>query len=52
MYTDLPTVVLACHPFGRPALLVLVLPREASSLLGAFWGWSGGRVTEAPIGRA
>lgn len=36
---DLPTLMLRCQPFGRPAMLVLFLPVEASSLLAAFWTW-------------
>lgn len=47
--TDLPTLALRCRPFGRPAVLVLVL--GGSGPLAAFWGW-GRRVTEAQIGRA
>jgi hypothetical protein len=42
---------LPCRPWGRPAVLVLVLPTEASSLLAALWRWPCG-VSEAPIGRA
>lgn len=49
---DLPTLVLPCRPFGRPAMLVLVLPVAAGSLLAALWGWGGRVVTEARIGRA
>ena len=49
---DLPTLVVPCRLFGRPATLVLVLPVERDELLAAFWGWGGGRVTEATIGRA
>lgn len=49
--TDLPTVVVRCRPFGRPAILVLVMPLTGSALMGAFWGWRD-TLTEAPIGLA
>lgn len=50
--TDLPTVRLACRPFGHPAVLVLVVPTAARSLLAAVWCWPWGAVSEATIGRA
>jgi hypothetical protein len=49
--TDLPTVVLRCRLFGRPATLILVLPLAGSALMGAFWSWRH-VFTEARIGRA
>lgn len=49
---DLPILDLPCRPWGRPALLVLVLPQEATGPLAALWAWPSGAVTEATIGQA
>lgn len=49
---NLPVLVLRCRPFGVPMRLVLLLPVEARSLIGAVWRWPGGGVSDAAIGRA
>lgn len=49
---DLARVDVHCAPWGVPAVLVLILPREARSLLGALWLPPWGGIYEAVIGRA
>lgn len=47
------TEVVRCRVWGVPAVLVLLLPGEARSLLGAVWLWSdGATMRDATIGRA
>lgn len=48
----LQTAVVLCHVWGVPAVIVLALPREARSLLGAWWRWPDGTLRDATIGRA
>lgn len=41
-----------CRPFGLAVVLVLILPRAAASLLGAFWAPPWGALYQVRIGRA
>lgn len=41
---DLPVISVRCAPWGRPAMLLLVLPDEAQegalpAVVAAFWAW-------------
>lgn len=59
--SDLPIVPVRCAPWGRPAVLLLVLPNETQegappAVLAAFWAWHrrGERedIRDVVIGRA